>query len=442
MSSSRAGVPLFLLASSLFWGSSAFQSVGQHKPIRHNRRALACSSAPYSSACLARAVPNNHVLFSRTKHQPQTNESSSCRARHILSVGHSGDLSAGKSGDEKSFVRINDNKIVHDHITVTDKLVIGLTIMATVFACVGLYHVSGPGGWRYYVAGGICAATSHAIGTPIDVVKTRQQVDPSLKDMGLIELTAKIVKEEGIQALLAGLGPTALGYLIEGAIKFGIYEVMKPAARRFLVWLASVSSISSLNSRVLGFIICGGVSGVAASAMLCPMEALRIRLVAEPDFAPDGWIAGGFRMLKNEGVGGLWKGIMPMMCKQVPYTITKNVSFDYFATMAYATARSWGYAITAKTRLVIPLVSAMVASVLSCISSQPGDLLLSVTNAHEGTRRTRDFAKDILQGDDGVRGFFVGIKARFLHVGFMVTLQLLIYDLVKRLVGIGATGST
>jgi hypothetical protein len=33
------------------------------------------------------------------------------------------------------------------------------------------------GAWRYFLAGGVCACFSHAIATPIDVIKTRQQVD-------------------------------------------------------------------------------------------------------------------------------------------------------------------------------------------------------------------------------------------------------------------------
>merc|ERR1712150_447815 len=95
--------------------------------------------------------------------------------------------------------------------------------------------------------------------------------------------------------------------------------------------------------------------------------------------------------------------------------------------------------ITKEIKIFIPLLSAMIASVLSCVSSQPGDMLLSVVNAEKGDHRTRDFAKDILK-NNGVRGFFVGMKARFVHVGLIVTVQMFIYDIIKRICGITATG--
>jgi hypothetical protein len=59
----------------------------------------------------------------------------------------------------------------HDHITSLDKtFVVGF---------IGLFGgmlykfvtTSSPGSWRYFLAGGLCAASSHAIPTPIDVIK-------------------------------------------------------------------------------------------------------------------------------------------------------------------------------------------------------------------------------------------------------------------------------
>lgn len=252
----------------------------------------------------------------------------------------------------------------------------------------------------------------------------------------------EIIKEEGMSALWAGLGPTAFGYLLEGAVKFGTYEILKPVFKTFLSGLAGFTSLAFLNSRILAYMLCGAAAGVAASIMLCPMEAIRIRMVSEPEYATGGWLKAGYRMLKQEGVGGLCKGINPMIMKQVPYTVTKNVSFDILTRSFYATMKAQGMTLTASSMFVIPLLSAAAASIFSTITSQPGDMVLSLVNAHKGNRRPIDIFKDILNSTHGIRGFFVGFKTRLLHVGVTVTIQLIVYDYVKRLCGIAATGTS
>lgn len=325
--------------------------------------------------------------------------------------------------------------------------IVTIAIMATAstaffVALVGLLSASGPGSWRFYVAGGMCAAISHAIATPIDVVKTRKQVDPDLLNTSFAKATARIVEKEGLKTLLSGLGPTTFGYLLEGSLKFGIYEILKPAAKRGLGSLAQFTSLLWLQSQFFSFAVCGAISGVAASLVLCPMEAIRIRLVAEPDFCTTNWIEGGYKMVKGEGFSALTKGLTPMLYKQVPYTISKNVAFDLLTRTSYSLLRTGGMAVTGMTKMLIPLVCALLTSILSTICSQPGDMLLSLVNAHEGTLRTNDFIRDILRRKDGgFRGFFVGTKSRFLHVGIIVTSQLILYDIIKRIVGVAATGS-
>ena len=72
----------------------------------------------------------------------------------------------------------SDAKVVHaqNKITAADKVVIWTALAGIAFAFASVIRISGPGAWRYYVAGGICAAVSHGITTPIDVVKASQEV--------------------------------------------------------------------------------------------------------------------------------------------------------------------------------------------------------------------------------------------------------------------------
>lgn len=221
-----------------------------------------------------------------------------------------------------------------------------------------------------------------------------------------------------------------------------MYEVLKPATTSLLSSLAAITSVALLNSKVIAFAISGCVAGTAASIMLCPMEALRIRLVSEPEFAPKGWVQGLRRMIRREGVLSLWKGLAPQIYKQVPYTVTKNVSFDIFTRFAYRMAIGYGFSMTHTTKLTIPFLCAVFASILSCISSQPGDMLLSLVSARGGEdRTTNEIARDIMRSKLGFRGFFVGLKERLYHVGIIVTLQLVLYDVLKRLCGGRATGA-
>lgn len=275
----------------------------------------------------------------------------------------------------------------------------------------------------------------------VSFLQTRKQVDPRLADTRTLEAGRIIVKEEGFNALWAGLGPTAWGYLMEGAVKFGVYEITKPTMRSSLARIASLTSLDVFRSQVLSFALCGTVAGLAASFLLCPMEALRIRMVAEPNFAPKGWIQGGAKILKNEGVQGLAKGMNPMIMKQVPYTVTKNVSFDLITKFLYSTIRATGASISMPVSIIVPLLAAVSASVLSTVSSQPGDMILSLVNAHKGNQMPLDFAKGIMRSERGIRGFFVGFQTRLLLSGVTVTIQLLVYDMVKRICGVAATGS-
>lgn len=57
------------------------------------------------------------------------------------------------------------------HVTNKDYIAASCFSIAVVYFSMLAIFSSGPGSWRYYLAGGICASVSHTITTPIDVVK-------------------------------------------------------------------------------------------------------------------------------------------------------------------------------------------------------------------------------------------------------------------------------
>lgn len=67
----------------------------------------------------------------------------------------------------------------------------------------------------------------------------------------------------------------------------------------------------------------------------------------------------------------------------------------------------------------------------------------SVTTTVADTHQQHTFAHVIqsIYQSGGIPAFFTGTGARIVHVGLIITSQLVIYDIVKQLLGLPATGS-
>jgi solute carrier family 25 phosphate transporter 3 len=152
---------------------------------------------------------------------------------------------------------------------------------------------------------------------------------------GMVTAFRQVIKAEGAGALLTGFGPTAIGYALQGAFKFGGYEFWKKTAIEYL----GVEKAS--ENRQLVYLGASGVAEFFADIALCPLEATRIRLVSQPTFATG--LASGFaKIAKQEGFAGFYSGCVlfpfspslqrhsrtavsfgPILFKQVPYTMAK-----------------------------------------------------------------------------------------------------------------------
>ena len=185
----------------------------------------------------------------------------------------------------------------------------------------------------YYIkgaaAGGICCSITHGALCPVDVVKTRVQLDPVKYNSGLIGGMRKVVAEEGAMALTTGLGATAFGYFVQGWFKFGGVEFFKIQA------VDALGEQKAWENKTGIYLGASAAAEFIADIFLCPLEAVRIRSVSDPEFC-DGLVDGFGKMLKADGIGGFYAGFIPILAKQVPYTMAKFAVQGTAADAMYA----------------------------------------------------------------------------------------------------------
>ncbi|KAI4257941.1 MAG: hypothetical protein LQ352_001447 [Teloschistes flavicans] len=283
---------------------------------------------------------------------------------------------------------------------------------------------------RFALAGAVCCSVTHGGLTPVDVVKTRIQLDPRTYNNGMIGGFRKVIANEGAGALLTGFGPTAAGYFLQGAFKFGGYELFKQQCINYLGYE------TASNNRTAVYLASSAMAEFFADIALCPLEATRIRLVSEPTFA-SGLLSGFGKIAKTEGLGAFYSGFGPILFKQVPYTMAKFVVYEKIAEAIYKRIDKS----TASDRMqtVINLGSGLIAGFAAALVSQPADTMLSKINKTKGlpgegtTSRLIKIAKEL-----GLRGSYTGIGARLFMVGTLTAGQFAIYGDIKK--ALGATG--
>jgi solute carrier family 25 phosphate transporter 3 len=285
---------------------------------------------------------------------------------------------------------------------------------------------------RFAFAGAMCCSITHGAVTPVDVVKTRIQLEPTVYNKGMVTAFRQVVAAEGAGALLTGFGPTVAGYFLQGAFKFGGYEFWKKT------FIDVLGPESASRNRTAVYIASSAIAEFFADVALCPLEATRIRLVSQPTFAT-GLVPGFLRLLREEGaLKGFYSGFGPILFKQIPYTIAKFVCYERFAETIYNSMSTPKEKLGNGTHTIINLTSGLGAGLVAAVVSQPADTLLSKVNKTKGAEgsvssRIVKIAKEL-----GPRGLFLGLTTRLVMVGSLTAFQFAIYGDIKRL--LGATG--
>lgn len=275
---------------------------------------------------------------------------------------------------------------------------------------------------KYYALcglGGIlsCGLTHTAI-VPLDLVKCRIQVDPA-KYGGVFQGFRVSVAESGVRELAKGWAPTFFGYSAQGLFKFGFYEIFKH------VYADLVGEEAAYQWRTAVYLAASASAEFFADIALCPMEAVKVRIQVQPGFART-LREGAPKLMREEGVWGFYKGIVPLWGRQIPYTMMKFACFERTVELLYKHVVPKPRALCTKSeQLAVTFCAGYIAGVFCAIVSHPADTIVSKLNKQKGSSFVQ-IAKDL-----GFMGMWKGLTPRIIMIGTLTALQWFIYDSVK-----------
>jgi solute carrier family 25 (mitochondrial phosphate transporter), member 3 len=231
-----------------------------------------------------------------------------------------------------------------------------------------------PNSTKYFAActlgGALACGPTHTLVTPLDVVKTRRQIDSSRYKSNL-SAWRQIFKAEGMRGVFFGWSPTFVGYSFQGMGKYGLYEVFKHVYG---------DELAPNVNRTLVFLGASATAEFFADLFLCPFEAIKVRMQTTiPPYANsirEGWP----RITAKEGLAGLYKGLVPLWGRQIPYTMCKFATFEETVALIYRRLGHPKESYSNLSQTGISFLGGYIAGIACAVISNPADVMVSKLN--------------------------------------------------------------
>ncbi|KKY23809.1 putative mitochondrial phosphate carrier protein [Phaeomoniella chlamydospora] len=279
--------------------------------------------------------------------------------------------------------------------------------------------------------GGIIACgPTHTSVTPLDLVKTRRQVDSSLYKSNL-DGWKKIYGKEGVRGIFFGWSPTFVGYSFQGLGKYGFYEIFK--------YVYGEKLAPNMNQTLL-FLGASASAEFIADVLLCPFEAIKVRMQTTlPPYAStlrEGWS----KVVAKEGFGGLYKGLYPLWGRQIPYTMCKFATFEECVKAIYKYLGKPKESYNSVQQTGVSFTAGYIAGIACAVVSHPADVMVSKLNSDRKPGEGAGKAMTRIYGNIGFSGLWNGLPVRIVMIGTLTGFQWLIYDTFKVWLGLPTTG--
>lgn len=168
-----------------------------------------------------------------------------------------------------------------------------------------------------FAVGGLAAVCAGVFTNPLDVIKTRQQLqgellrnsNAKLPYSGFGSAINAIVKADGLRGLQKGFGPALSFQFLMNSTRLGLFQTADD-----LKWTCTGNS--DIRSPIL-LVFWGGVSGFVGATVGCPLYMVKTQLQSQShgqftvghQHQHNGAMSALSSAYRNNGVRGLWRGL-------------------------------------------------------------------------------------------------------------------------------------
>ncbi|WCJ21431.1 Mitochondrial substrate carrier family protein [Euphorbia peplus] len=281
---------------------------------------------------------------------------------------------------------------------------------------------------NHFASSGISVAVATALTHPLDVLKVRLQMQlvgqrGPLTGMGSVFV--HILKSEGPKALYLGLTPALTRSVLYGGLRLGLYEPSKGACNK---------AFGSTN--ILVKILSGAFAGGFATALTNPVEVIKVRLQMNTNQKQVGPIAEMRKIVSEEGIRALWKGVGPAVVRASALTASQLATYDETKqVLIRSTPLEEGF--------YLHLLSSTVAGAVSTLVTAPMDMIKTRLMLQRESKRVGGYKNGFhcayqVMLTEGPIALYKGGFTIFARLGPQTTITFILCEKMRQMAGLNA----
>ncbi len=181
---------------------------------------------------------------------------------------------------------------------------------------------------------------------------------PQARFNGTWDGLVKIARLEGVQSWWKGLSPTLLMAVPMTVIYYTGYDQLK-----------QVFGFQNGQRNFLAPALAGSIARTIAVSTVCPIELIRTKLQSRQGFGYRELASVVRKAVQQSGVLSLWRGLAPMLLRDIPFSILYWVGYEYSKLKLLQTH------LGSVLPSAVPFISGSISGTISAIVTNPLDVV-------------------------------------------------------------------